>query len=183
MRMEKPDQRIVVFSFYRDAELHGARLLLNLHRHLTDSDSQIKLTRHLADETRHAALWTKRIFELGSAPTDLRDGYQRRLGLRIGVPKNPLELLALTIIAEERALDRYRSEAARPDLDPATREVLEAVTGDETWHLAWVREKLHEMASERGAQARADEILERYHAIEKDVYATFLADEAALLSA
>jgi bacterioferritin (cytochrome b1) len=181
--METPDKRIVIFSFYRDAELHGARLLLNRHRHLTDPDSQIKLTRHLADETRHAALWTKRIYELGTAPVDLRDGYQRRLGLRIGVPKNPLELLALTIIAEERALDRYRSEAARTDLDPATRQVLDAVTGDETWHLAWVRDKLGELASQRGAQARADEILERYHAIEKEVYATFLADESALLSA
>jgi bacterioferritin (cytochrome b1) len=182
MRMETPDKRIVIFSFYRDAELHGARLLLNLHRHLTDGDSQIKLTRHLSDETRHAALWTKRIFELGAAPVDLSDGYQRRLGLRIGVPKSPLELLALTIIAEERALDRYRSEAARPDLDPDTRQVLDAVTGDETWHLAWVREKLDEMAAERGAQARADEILDRFHAIEKEVYATFLADEAAFLN-
>jgi bacterioferritin (cytochrome b1) len=180
--METPDKRVVIFSFYRDAELHGARLLLNLHRHLTDPDSQIKLTRHLADETRHAALWTQRIYDLGAAPVDLSDGYQRRLGLRIGVPKNPLELLALTIIAEERALDRYRSEAARPDLDPATRQVLDAVTGDETWHLAWVREKLHEMASERGSRARADEILDRYHAIEREVYATFLSDEAAFLN-
>jgi bacterioferritin (cytochrome b1) len=180
--MEMPDKRIVIFSFYRDAELHGARLLLNLHRHLTDSDSQVKLTRHLADETRHAALWTRRIYELGAAPVDLSDGYQRRLGLRIGIPKNPLELLALTIIAEERALDRYRSEAARTDLDPATRRVLDAVTGDETWHLAWVREKLGEMASERGTRARADEILGRYRAIEKEVYATFLADESAFLN-
>ena len=181
--MESPDKGVVVFSFYRDAELHGARLLLNLHRHLTDADSQIKLTRHLADETRHAALWTRRIVELGAAPVDLSDGYQRRLGLRIGVPKNPLELLALTIIAEERALDRNRSEAARTDLDPATRQVLDAVTGDETWHLAWVREKMSEMAAERGTQAHADEGLERYHAIEKEVYATLLADEAAIWDA
>lgn len=181
--METPDKRILVFSFYRDAELHGARLLLNLHRHLTDADSQVKLTRHLSDETRHAALWTKRIVELGAAPVTLSDGYQRRLGLRIGVPKNPMELLALTIIAEERALDRYRSQAARGDLDPATREVLAAVTGDETWHLSWVSAKLRELAAERGAESQADEVLARYHAIEKEVYDTFLADEAAYLSA
>ena len=55
------DQRIRVMSFYREAELHGARLLLVMHNHLRDPDSQIKLTRHLADETRHAFLWTKRI--------------------------------------------------------------------------------------------------------------------------
>jgi bacterioferritin (cytochrome b1) len=181
--METPDKRIVVFSFYRDAELHGARLLLNLHRHLTDGDSQIKLTRHLSDETRHAALWTKRIVELGGPPIAVSDGYQRRLGLRIGVPKNPLELLALTIIAEERALDRYRSQAARSDLDDATRAVLDAVTGDETWHLAWVQEKMRDIAARTGDEARAEQILERYRAIEQEVYATFIADEAEFLAA
>ena len=37
------------------------------------------LSRHLADETRHAWLWTERILEIGGEPQKLDDGYQVRL--------------------------------------------------------------------------------------------------------
>src|SRR5215471_11624993 len=103
------DALLLVLNFYRDAEIRGARLLLNLHRHLTDADSQTNLTQHLADEMRHAWLWTRRISQMDGQPCALTDGYQRRLGKEIGVPSDVLELLALTLVAEERALERYRS--------------------------------------------------------------------------
>ncbi len=179
--MNALERQVLVFSFYRDAELRGARLLLNLHAHLRDPDSQVKLTRHLADETRHAWLWTRRIAQMGKAPVLVSDGYQRRLGARIGVPRDPLELLALTIIAETRALERYRTHAALPDLDPVTADVLEAVTGDETWHLSWVEQKMNEIAARRGDLVRAQRTLERYRAIERDVYASLTTDEAELI--
>jgi len=178
----QPEKLVVVMNFYRDAELRGARLLLNLHRHLRDADSQFKLTRHLADETRHAWLWTRRITEAGGVPKSIGDGYQHRLGLRIGVPKDTLELLALTLVAENRALDRYRSHAARPDVDSGTLAVLKAVSGDEQWHLAWIREKLREIAADRGVEERGIQILDRYVAIEREVYAGFEAEEAELVS-
>ncbi len=165
--MQALERQVLIFSFYRDAELRGARLLLNLHAHLRDPDSQVKLTRHLADETRHAWLWTRRIAQLGKFPVAISDGYQRRLGARIGVPRDPLELLALTIIAETRALGRYRSHAMLPDLDPVTADVLEAVTGDETWHLAWVEQKMNEIAARKGEVERARRTLERHEAIER----------------
>ena len=63
------EKLILIFSFYRDAELRGARLLFNLLGHLKDGDSQLKMAKHLADETRHAWLWTRRIADLGGAPT------------------------------------------------------------------------------------------------------------------
>src|SRR5487761_1767264 len=102
--MSANEKQILIFSFYRDAELRGARLLFNLISHLKDGDSQLKMAAHLADETRHAWLWTKRIADLGGAPVMVADGYQRRLGLRTGVPKSVVELLALTVVVEERAL-------------------------------------------------------------------------------
>jgi bacterioferritin (cytochrome b1) len=175
------DKQVLVMSFYRDAELQGARLLFSLHRLLRDADSQLKLSRHLSDETRHAWLWTKRIVELGGVPIAVADGYQRRLGLRVGAPRDVLDLLALTLIAESRALERYRSHAALPAVDQGTLEVLAAVTGDEEWHLKWVQQKMREIAEERGDEQRAAEILARYRAIEREVYATFAADEAELL--
>jgi hypothetical protein len=128
-------KQVMVVSFYRDSELRGAQLPLNLHSHLHDADSQKKLSRHLADETRHAWLWTKRIADLGAAPLSVPDGYQRRLELRVGVPKDDLELLALTVIAESRALDRYNTHAGLPGVDSQTLEVLKAVGADESWHL------------------------------------------------
>jgi hypothetical protein len=62
------EKQILIFSFYRDAELRGARLLFNMFSHLQDADSQLKLSKHLADETRHAWFWTRRIADLGGAP-------------------------------------------------------------------------------------------------------------------
>jgi bacterioferritin (cytochrome b1) len=181
--MSANEKLILVFSFYRDAELRGARLLFNLLSHLKDADSQLKMSKHLADETRHAWLWTRRISDLGGAPVPIPDGYQRRLGLRTGVPKTLLELLALTVVVEERAQSRYMAHAALPSVDEATREVLKAVTEDESWHLSWIEKKMRELARREGNEVAADEALERYRQIDREVYATLAADEAALMQA
>jgi bacterioferritin (cytochrome b1) len=179
--MTPVDKQIIIFSFYRDAELRGARLLFNIINHLKDSDSQLKLSRHLADETRHAWLWTRRIADLGGTPEFVPDGYQRRLGTRIGVPKGIVEILGLTVVVEERAQSRYIAHAALPNVDEETREVLKLVTEDETWHLSWIEKKMREIAREEGCADKADEILERYRRIDREVYETLAADEAELM--
>jgi hypothetical protein len=174
-------QLLTVFSFYREAELHGARLILVMHNHLRDPDSQMKLTRHLADETRHALLWTQRISDMGGSPITITNGYQHRLGLRVGAPKDTIDLLALTSVAESRALERYQSHAQQEGVDDQTLEVLKAVSGDEKWHLAWVDAKMREIAERRGDAGRATRALEKVQEIEREVYATFIADEAELM--
>jgi bacterioferritin (cytochrome b1) len=177
------EKQILILSFYRDAELRGARLLFNMFGHLQDADSQLKLSKHLADETRHAWLWTRRIADLGGAPLMLADGYQRRLGARLGIAKGIVELLGLTVIVEERAQSRYLAHAALPNIDQETRDVLKAVTEDETWHLSWIEKKMREIARETGRETEADKILSRYREIDREVYATLAADEAALMRA
>jgi bacterioferritin (cytochrome b1) len=179
--MSTKDKQILIYSFYRDAEMRGARLLFNLLGHFKDSDAQIKMSRHLADETRHAWLWTKRIADLGGAPVEVPDGYQRRLGLRTGIPRDIIDLLALTIVVEERAQARYLEHLAQPDLDPETREVLNAAMEDEPWHLSWIEKKMHDLAREQGNEQRAVEALARYRQIDREVYETLAADEAELL--
>jgi bacterioferritin (cytochrome b1) len=181
--MSAIEKQILIFSFYRDAELRGARLLFNIIGHLKDADSQLKMTKHLSDETRHAWLWTRRISELGGTPVFVPDGYQRRLGMRIGVPRGIVEVLGLTVVVEERAQSRYLAHAALPNVDEATLEVLKAVSEDETWHLSWIEKKMREVAREEGSESKADEILKKYRAIDREVYATLAADEAALLRA
>jgi bacterioferritin (cytochrome b1) len=181
--MSANEKQILIFSFYRDAELRGARLLFNLIGHLRDSDSQLKMTKHLSDETRHAWLWTRRIADLGGTPVFVGDGYQRRLGMRIGVPRGIVEVLGLTVVVEERAQSRYIAHAALPNVDETTLEVLKGVTEDETWHLSWIERKMREIAREEGREEKADEILKRYRDIDREVYATLAEDEASILRA
>lgn len=181
--MSAAEKQILIFSFYRDAELRGARLLFNLLGHIKDSDSQLKLSKHLSDETRHAWLWTRRIADLGGTPMLPADGYQRRIGLRTGVVKSIVEILGMTVVVEERAHSRYTAHAALPNVDSETLETLKAVTEDEAWHLSWIEKKMRDFAREEGCEQKADEILERYRQIDREVYATLAADEAELMRA
>lgn len=162
---------ILMMNYYRDAELRGANLLFRLMSHLDDPDSQVKLSLHFAEETHHAWLWTKRIHDLGGAPTKIADGYQTRIGLRV-IPRNLIDILALTVVVEERSLARYGEHAARPDVDAETREILARVSKDEKWHVSWIRAKLEDIARETAdGEQKMREALDRYYEIDRQVYA------------
>ena len=170
---------VLLLNYYRDAELRGANLLFRLMSHLDDADSQVKLSLHLADETRHAWLWTKRITEMGGAPATVGDGYQTRIGLRV-VPRNLIDILALTVVVEERSFQRYTEHAQRPGIEPEVAEILREVTKDEKWHIAWIKGKLEEIATvEVGGIEKMHAALERYREIDRQVYGELLAKERA----
>jgi bacterioferritin (cytochrome b1) len=170
------ERLILTFSYYRDAELRGARLLFNLIGHMKDGDSQLKMSRHLADETTHAWLWTRRIADLGGCPIPVEDGYQRRMRQLTGIPKTVVDLLALTVAVEERARAQYEAHSARPVVDAETRRVLKAVTEDEVWHLSWIEKKMLEIARQEGCEQRAIDSLARYREIDRQVWAEVLQD-------
>jgi bacterioferritin (cytochrome b1) len=170
-----PDQvrrEIVVYSYYRDAELRGSNLLYRLLRLVDDPDAQIKLTQQLADETRHAWLWTERIREIGGAPVPI--------GKRVGVPRDVVDLLALTVVVEQRSLRRYREHLRRPGVPLRTQEVLRTVTHDETWHVDWIRRKARELAARGGEPGRVDDALRRYREVDRSVMAELAQVEASL---
>ncbi len=172
------DPRIIhLYSYYRDGELRGSTLLLKLIMRVDDSETQVKLSKHLADETRHAWLWTKRIADLGAAPVRVADGYQTRLGQEIGIPKTLIDLFALTVVVEERAQRRYLEHARRPDVDPETLHILHEVTKDEKWHIGWIKNKLKELALANGGEDKALAALERYREIDRKVVADLIAKE------
>lgn len=178
--MDKKAYNILLFSYYRDAELRGADLILRLINRTDNLDLQEKLTRHLADETNHAWLWTERIRALGGDPVRIADGYHRHLRRKAGLPANLLDLLALTYVVEERAGKRYEEHASRPDVDPDTLAALKEMRTDEEWHLAWVSEKLKEMEQTEGAEKVAAS-LSRYRRLEAEAFAEMLADEQKAL--
>lgn len=160
---------IALFSFYRNAEQHGANLLFRLLRHLDDPDAQAMLSQHLAEETQHAWMWTDRILRAGHKPLIVCDGYQTRIGRKAGMPRDVVDLLALTVVVEQRALRRYQRHLRRPNLDADTEQVLRTVTKDEAWHIDWIRKHGRKLAAERGAPERFDEAIKRYRAIDEEV--------------
>jgi rubrerythrin len=171
---------IAVFSYYRNAEQHGSNLLFRLLRHLEDPDAQIALSQHLADETRHAWLWTERIIRAGAKPLVVCDGYQARMGRLAGMPRDVIDLLALTVVVEQRALRRYQQHLRRPNLDADTEAVLKAVTKDEAWHIDWIRKLGRQMSVEQGVEKRFDEAIARYREVDRQVVAHLEAAEQEL---
>ena len=175
--MQTPDPRMIeLMSYYRDAELQGAALLLRLIKMMDDPDAQVKLSAHLADETRHAWLWTKRINDMGGQPMKIPDGYQTRVGRRT-FPRSILEMLALTVVVEERSFASYIEFAQNHQPDEATLEVLKDITGDEKWHMSWIRNKLVEIARQEGDESLAEKAIEKYRLIDAEVYGELKAKE------
>lgn len=174
------EQEVLVYSYYRDAELRGANLLFRLMRLVDDPEAQINLTEHLADETRHAWLWTQRIQELGAKPVPVEDGYQVRIGKLAGVPRTLIDLFALTVVVEQRSLRRYQQHLRRDDIPERTREVLEAVTKDEAWHIDWIRRKARDLAEKAGDPEWVDRAIKKYRAIDEQVMAELDDKEAGL---
>lgn len=172
------DPRMIhLYSYYRDAELRGATLLLKLIMRIDDTEAQVKLSRHLADETRHAWLWTKKIADLGATPIRVDDGYQTRIGHEVGIPRTLIDLFALTVVVEERAQRRYLEHARRPDVDPDILHLLHEVTKDEKWHISWIKNKLCDLAQATGGEAKMLATLERYREIDRKVVDALLAKE------
>jgi bacterioferritin (cytochrome b1) len=177
-----PDPRVIeLMSYYREAELQGAALLLRLIKMMDDPDAQVKLSLHLAEEAHHSWLWTNRINELGGEPMKIADGYQKRIGLRT-VPKTLVDLLALTFVVEERSFARYQEHAKRPGVDEGTLNVLKDITKDEKWHISWIRSKLLEIAGQdgEGGEERANAAIEKYRKIDAEVYGELRAKEIAV---
>jgi rubrerythrin len=160
---------VAIFSYYRNAEQHGANLIFRLLKHLEDPDSQAALSQHLADETRHAWLWTERILRAGGKPRVVCDGYQTRMGKAAGMPRDIVDLLALTVVVEQRALRRYQQHLRRPNLDPDTEEVLRAVSKDEGWHIDWIRSLGRKLSEESGDPERYERAVKKYREIDAEV--------------
>jgi rubrerythrin len=157
-------------SYYRDAEMRGAFLLMKMMQKVDDPEAIVLFTRHIDDETRHAWMWTKRIRDEGGFPVPVPDGYQRRLGRRLGVPTSIVDLFALTVVVEERSYKRYTEHAASPYCDSKTREILEAVTRDEKWHINWMDEWLDKLAAQARKPADPRAVLARYRQVEEEVF-------------
>lgn len=164
-----------MLSFYRVSEIGGALFFGRLARTLTPGIIQNDLTRHFADEARHAALWTACIEQIGGGVVRLDNAYQDRYLAAAGIPANLMEILAITQVFEQRVLRQYSHHLAMPDIHPAVYATLTKIMEDEKWHIEWIRRELKRMEDERGEETvRA--ALRRFQAADQSIYDALAAE-------
>lgn len=159
-------------NFYRASELHGGLVLGQLVRRARDADLILRLTRHSAEEVRHAQLWAETILAVGGEPRPVRSTYQARLAKLVGAPASVFQVLALTQVFERRVYRHFLDHAAIPGTHPAVRATLERMIEEEKDHLSWVADWLQLEGVRRGIDVRA--VLDRFAVADARVYGQLL---------
>ena len=95
--MQITQRDLDVLNFYRASELHGGLLLGRVVGRARDPKVVLALTRHAAEEVRHAEYWTATMLDLGGRPWPVRSTYQERYAAAVG-PVTSL-VLARNVIA------------------------------------------------------------------------------------
>jgi hypothetical protein len=149
-------------NWYRQSELEGALLLGRMIRHVTDPYLVGRLTRHGADEARHAWLWARTIEKLDLPTVQIRRSYQSFYLDEISAPRGLADVLALTHVFEHRVDRHFTSELTQPGLPAAVRRTLSVLIREEQGHLDWIGRWL-------AARPESEAILERYHKADERV--------------
>ncbi len=139
-----------LLSYYRDGELSGALFFGKMARYLPAGPIQKDLTRHFADESEHASLWTDTLYQLGYKPVKINDVYQDAYLDAAGLPINIMEILAITTVFEDRVLSQYQKHYALPGLNPQIAKTLKAIMDDEKWHILWIKKALQNLEAVYG---------------------------------
>lgn len=148
--MVYPVPELQLLQLYRDAEYHGVELLQRLSRETDDPRLQIDLTRQMADETRHALLWTEWIDARGGTLVPPRRTQSVRQQRQAHRATAQLDLLTQLYVAEERLQQQYRASLAWSARDPHTVAMLHTILADEEWHCSWVKQMLADQAQRFG---------------------------------
>jgi acyl carrier protein len=113
---------------------------------------QADMTQHFADESQHAAYWTKCIGDLGMHPSKLKGAYQDQYLEAGGLPVNMIEILAVTLDFERRVVGQYVAHSKVPELKPAIGDTLSKIMNDERWHISWVSDALKALEADYGKE-------------------------------
>ena len=127
-----------LLNWYRQSELEGALLLGRMVRHADDPYVIAELTRHAADEARHAWLWQRTIAQLGLAPVRILRSYQSFYASDGAAPQRLAEVLALTHVFERRVDMEFAEQLRDPSLPGAMTRTFTALLRDEQRHLNWI---------------------------------------------
>ena len=150
-------------NWYRQSELEGALLLGRLIRQADTPLLVCELTRHCADEARHAWLWERTRVRLGLPLVRIFRSYQSFYLDEIEAPRSIPEVLALTNVFEQRVDRLFTEELDAPDQPKEMRATLRALLHDEQRHLDWIARWL-------AGRAEGQTLLEHYRRADEAVY-------------
>src|SRR5260370_41962483 len=80
MQENKTSKQARLFAFYRETDLYVSLLLIKLLTLPRSDRFTLRLWRHLADQTRHASLWSEHLELLGThdLPLDVKALWDKR---------------------------------------------------------------------------------------------------------
>jgi hypothetical protein len=162
-----------IMNYYRSGEIKGALFFGRVAR-VVRGPLQVDVTHHFADEAAHARYWTECLDDLGFHPSREAKGYQDQYLDVVGLPANLMEVMAITLVFEQRAIRLY-SQHLRSGPHPRIRQTIEQVMRDERWHVKYVRDALLEMGAKYGEELVSG-TLARYKAADDEIYAKTLAE-------
>ena len=143
-------------NWYRHSELEGAMLLGRVTRHATDPYLIHQLTRHAAEEARHAWLWARAIDAAGLPTVRIYRSYQSFYREELAVPRSLCDVLALTHVFEQRVERQFTHELSSSEWPAPIRRAFAVMLHDEGHHLRWIREWF------AGQPPHAAAVLDRY---------------------
>lgn len=167
------DNDLWIMNYYRAGEIKGALFFGRVAR-IVRGPLQVDVTHHFADEAAHAHYWTQCLDDLGCPPSRETRGYQDQYLDIVGLPANLMEVMAITLIFEKRAIRLY-GQHLRAEPHPRIRQTIETIMRDERWHVKYVRDALREMGAKYGEEAVSG-TLARYQAADDEIYAKTLAE-------
>jgi rubrerythrin len=153
-----------LLNWYRQSELEGALLLGRMVRHAQDPFVIAELTRHAADEARHAWLWQRTIAQLQLAPVRVHRSYQSFYTDGGLMPQTLAEVLALTHVFEQRVDREFGEQVDDGELPDAVRRTFRALLRDEQRHLEWIARWL-------GARPELSSVVAHYGDVDREVAA------------
>lgn len=167
------DNDLWLMNYYRSGEIKGALFFGRVAR-IVRGPLQVDVTHHFADEAAHAHYWTQCLDELGYSPSRETKAYQDQYLDAVGLPASLMEVMAITLIFEKRAIRLY-SQHLRSRPHPRICQTIDAIMRDERWHVRYVRDALQEMGAKYGEEAISG-TLARYQAADDEIYAKTLAE-------
>jgi len=152
----RPNGTGALLNLVRASEVRAAAELTCLADVIDDDQLRLDLSRHAADEARHAHLLVRRMSEIGFAPRRLPPAIDRTEAVvaqcrardvkqvwnERGTFTNEevLEILVAATLAETDALPKLQANHDVLDADPQTQAVLGSILRDEHRHVAYLTE-------------------------------------------
>ncbi len=171
-----------LLSFYRTSEITGALFFGRLAKIIPAGPLQKDMTKHFADESQHAWLWTKALDDVGHTAIRQRVSYQDQYLETAGAPANMMEVLAVTQIFEQRVLNQYTKHLRMPNIHPVIESTLRTIMEDEKWHIQWIRDALRDAETRWGADTIAATI-QRFRDADREVYAKTMQEHEERIGA